>query len=488
MSISKYHVSKNLFNPDTRTSNKNLVNGVETSGYTGFYISDYISIVTNNVSINKARSCGWYDENKNVVSYENKSTAIFRNYSKPNNAVYIRLAFNISDISPNDVLVVDGDYTEQTMPPYEPYGNTWNEVGYKKYETATDTITSLPKTIIGDGQPISSYTIKGNMTQSGTPTPSNPIYPTECGDKTANLLYLYKAGYRYDNNGIEVQAASANIYAFNVESGNTYTINAVYNTSVGASTLRIFGLKQGTVTTSIAITNVSELPYTYTVATDIDEIRLSMSTGATNVMANTGTTPLDYEPFGYKIPILSNGVTTNIYLGSTPLAKNGTDVDAIGNNTLYKATNRAVLTGLENYTLQSINQYGIANFYLANVLTGLDVDKAIVCSHGERQTTGISQTTTEGFIANNNGEIYFRINSTTASTVPEFKAWLSEQKPQVTFLYTLATPTTETVTTPTIPTSGTAQTFDVDTTLKPSEVSLTYHGWHEHSDTKFTTP
>ena len=175
MSISKYHVSKNLFNPDTRTSNKNLVNGVETSGYTGFYISDYISIVTNNVSINKARSCGWYDENKNVVSYENKSTAIFRNYSKPNNAVYIRLAFNISDISPNDVLVVDGDYTEQTMPPYEPYGNTWNEVGYKKYETATDTITSLPKTIIGDGQPISSYTIKGNMVQSGTPTPSNPV-------------------------------------------------------------------------------------------------------------------------------------------------------------------------------------------------------------------------------------------------------------------------------------------------------------------------
>ena len=31
----------------------------------------------------------------------------------------------------------------------------------------------------------------------------------------------------------------------------------------------------------------------------------------------------------------------------------------------------------------------------------------------------------------------------------------------------------------------TAEQFDVDTTLKPSEVDLTYHGWHEHSDTKF---
>ena len=51
---------------------------------------------------------------------------------------------------------------------------SWVTVPYRKYETATDTITSLPKTIIGDGQNISAYTIKGNMQQSGTPTPSNP--------------------------------------------------------------------------------------------------------------------------------------------------------------------------------------------------------------------------------------------------------------------------------------------------------------------------
>lgn len=29
--------------------------------------------------------------------------------------------------------------------------------------------------------------------------------------------------------------------------------------------------------------------------------------------------------------------------------------------------------------------------------------------------------------------------------------------------------------------------FDVGTALKPSEVDMTYHGWHEHDDTKFTT-
>ena len=44
----------------------------------------------------------------------------------------------------------------------------------------------------------------------------------------------------------------------------------------------------------------------------------------------------------------------------------------------------------------------------------------------------------------------------------------------------LATPTTEQVTVPTLTTTGTAEQFNVLTTLAPSEVSLTYHGWHEH--------
>ena len=57
----------------------------------------------------------------------------------------------------------------------------------------------------------------------------------------------------------------------------------------------------------------------------------------------------------------------------------------------------------------------------------------------------------------------------------------------VTVWYILATAQTETFTAPSTPTSGSPQSFDVDTTLKPSEVSLTWHGWHEHEDTKFTT-
>ena len=43
----------------------------------------------------------------------------------------------------------------------------WVDVPYRKYETATDTITTLPTEIIGDGTNASAV-IKGNLTQSGT--------------------------------------------------------------------------------------------------------------------------------------------------------------------------------------------------------------------------------------------------------------------------------------------------------------------------------
>lgn len=50
----------------------------------------------------------------------------------------------------------------------------------------------------------------------------------------------------------------------------------------------------------------------------------------------------------------------------------------------------------------------------------------------------------------------------------------------------LATPTTEQIAVPTISTTAGAQTFTIDTTLKPSEVDLTYTGWHMYDDKKYS--
>ena len=50
----------------------------------------------------------------------------------------------------------------------------------------------------------------------------------------------------------------------------------------------------------------------------------------------------------------------------------------------------------------------------------------------------------------------------------------------------LPTPTTESFTAPTLATVAGSQSFNIDTTVKPSSVSLTYTGWHTHSDKQYS--
>lgn len=50
----------------------------------------------------------------------------------------------------------------------------WQNTSYGIRATATDTITTLPTTIYGDGTN-ATVSIKGNTVQSSTPTPSNPV-------------------------------------------------------------------------------------------------------------------------------------------------------------------------------------------------------------------------------------------------------------------------------------------------------------------------
>lgn len=58
--------------------------------------------------------------------------------------------------------------------------NQWHDVPYYVRKTDTDTLT-LPQTIYGDGTN-ATFTLKGNTTQSGTPSPQNPVDVTGVGD------------------------------------------------------------------------------------------------------------------------------------------------------------------------------------------------------------------------------------------------------------------------------------------------------------------
>lgn len=265
---------------------------------------------------------------------------------------------------------------------------SWVTVPYKKYETATGTITSLPKTIYGDGQNISAYTIKGNMSQTGTPTPTSPIYPSECGD-------LISSGEH---------------------SGE------------------------------------------------------------------------------YEIPFSMGGVTYSIYLAE-PLRKasDNSYYDILASDgTLTRNLRKIVLTGTENVEL--VQQTGYVQFKLQTSYYKRPAYTVCTwwCSHYNAIPNSGDWSGGDNYITISQGDSpdrYYRFKDTRFSTAEDFKTFIATQYANgspVTIWQVSASATTDSFTAPTIPTTGTAEQFDIDTTLSPSEVQLTYHGWHEHEDTKYT--
>ena len=105
---------------------------------------------------------------------------------------------------------------------------------------------------------------------------------------------------------------------------------------------------------------------------------------------------------------------------------------------LYKNIGKVVLNGSESFNLQSINNYGIANF---NYKTGLSpklIDFNTMSNYFKKQTTSISNTKTEGIYFQYQSEFFLRIESTKVSTVEQFKTWLSTHNTEV--YYALETP------------------------------------------------
>lgn len=516
---------------------------------------------------------------------------------------------------------------------------SWASTSYRKYGTETDAITTLPATVIGDGTPISSYTIKGNMEQSGTPTPSSPIYPSECGEKTVNVMPSAPAETK-TNNGITVTCDGNGVYTLSGTAlSGTYIIFRFKDFTIpisvgqgGQGTMSLFNtvpsdqigmafLNGGTSIDAWTINSANRKSDSYIAmgGAVCNAIQFYIPSGSNcdcvikPCFTNDSIYPANYEPYGYKLPMVSRGenlfdvnannpdngyaygkqvtldgsvdtfpqANVSEYISITPFSSytftygsqyndvyaalynakrefvrsiryNGkkeitfysqedenylrfTYLRSKGDTVMlnsgptalpyesYRRTvtniylgeaettrriKKLVLDGTEDWTRTSnercyyINSAkGCPNNYLkSNVIT-------VICSHyaGQRNTGSGSNDVNEGcvcFFTGGENELY--IGERTITSAIDFKAYLAQQYTNgtpVTMWYVLKDPTTGIVNEPirkigdyvdsvsgtNLATSGTAQEFDVDTTLKPSEVDLTYHGWHEHDDTKYST-
>ena len=170
---------------------------------------------------------------------------------------------------------------------------------FKKYYTDTDSLTSFPALIQASGEPLVDYTITGNT--GGV------------GDRTKNL-------YDADSATDELLQDSGNIISNSnyklspyIAVDSSITISAIESGSGGA-TLRI-GLYDAN--HDFIIRNVYDDALATITASDCAYIRINYQNAYyTNVQAEIGTSASTYEPYGYKVPVNSGGVTTNLYIDS----------------------------------------------------------------------------------------------------------------------------------------------------------------------------
>lgn len=267
-------------------------------------------------------------------------------------------------------------------------------------------------------------------------------------------------GYQHIENGIKVYPDTfttgytyLNICKMSVNAGERYTLSATGNSLNIASPVVAVrdSITNGWITEIKIVNTYKELSF---IAPQSGKIHLQLNIGTsapigsycdfTNIQVEKSTTATAYEAYqGTTISVPIKDLNGN----TLPLQRiSSTVYDSVymqGEKGYHKKMiNTVILDGSadEGWSLQSINEYGIANFYIQSLLINTAVT-ALERGKSNRfvtQNTMIGQTTTAGMYFANTNTFYIRIQSTTASTVADLKTWLASNP--TTVIYASATP------------------------------------------------
>lgn len=428
-----------------------------TGGWAGV-TSDYIEIDSQNASISYnliTTGIGegvtvnafkyWYDENKAYLG--NTSDVI-------SSAKYIRISFQ-ANVATSDAIIQNIQLElGSTATSYEPY------VG-------------------------------------GAPSP-NPDYPQEvkgCGDKTTNLLNFEDLLNAPEGIMPDTELTFPHVLVLYLKPNTTYICSSDgtgSNKGTPSDLYRSLYFSSGEAMYSVNVDN----SVTYT-TDSTGRVLIGFFDERTNsqqylnktayIMLNEGETALPYEPYGYKIPFTtaaedgSESITTTIY-SDKPLYKIGDSVDVRDMMEDVRAVKELVLTGEENFQFlvsndSIINSNGIITGYVQ--LPHLGVKG--YCSHFIRDDTTYTEVAKESFGLANFSRVYLRLHKDRATSREAFIAWFKSQYEAgtpVKVYCVLSTPETSPVAAAEIPTLSGTTVIDVTTSVKPSEISLDYTGWH----------
>ena len=380
----------------------------------------------------------------------------------------------------------------ETVLPYEPYSPTGWLHSLRKLTTATEAVENP---LYSDGTAITAYTLKGNTVQNGTPSPQNPVMPNGVGKRTENLFdSSFTVGYYLNaTTGLPqttpeprmatltpIDVTDYDSVTFNFTRETSYLLQVMYSILDGNTLVsRVAGQS---VPLTIDTSNATKL---YLGVYPPDSSKQVSPDSISSVMLSEGSTAKPYEPYGYKIPISSGGVTTNIYLGSTQTTRQ---------------IKKLVLKGQENYEYYSVTQGSLFRLINYDIIKDTQIYGYVICSHfSVVNVANRTNNTLSGSQRASGTAMNFDFIKNDYTTADDFKAYLAQQYAAgtpVTVWYVLATPETAAVNEPlmkigsytdtlsnaaSIPTTEGANSITVDTTVQPSEFTATWTGWHDAS-------
>lgn len=354
---------------------------------------------------------------------------------------------------------------------------SWVDAPYYIHKTAADTFTTLPVDVYADGNN-ATVGLKDNTVQSGTPTPDNPIMPQGTGERTGNLFDKNDctvAGYIKNDGTISITADNWFTTKNYIKCSGIITMNALNGLGTAAH-IACYD-EQKNLLGACRITENNQKQNTINLIDGTKYIKAcSRDNNLDSLMVNSGSTPLPYEPYGYKIPISSANTTTPVYLG---------EVES------KRRIKKLVLTGEETWSQRNTGEGDSIKRVFTTLSQYPQVYDVGICTH---YIYKYANEDGNCYVGSGRNILYFCDNINAVDTTT-WKTYLQQQYAAgtpVTVWYVLAKEETAVVNEPlmkigdyadevsdiTIPTIAGADSFDVLTTLKPSEVELTYTGWH----------
>lgn len=334
---------------------------------------------------------------------------------------------------------------------------------------------TLPATLTGTKAGyLHRYKVYGNLFQNGTPTPENPIYPSECGERTGNLFSSsFSANYNINTSGEVVpytlnSSRCATLTPIDVSNLTTVTFSFT-NTSSNDNKRFIYALFDGSTLVSRegykesgSSINVSQGNKLYLCIYSSDT-SIDSSQTITNTMLTEGATALPYEPYGYKLPLTSGNTPVDIYIGESQTTRR---------------IKKLVLDGTERDWEKSSTRAGC--FALRGIGTGV-TEKTMYCTHATYVSTASQLASNNTCYMGNDFNIWLDLFNA-QTTIEQFKDYLAQQLTNgtpVTVWYVLATPTTGTINEPLRKIGDYADTIDsTQTTAQiPTSAGSTTISW-----------